>query len=118
MQNAVRELVEQYFAMWNETDAARRAALIASVWSAEPYYVDPMFEARGAAALDGLVNGVHTQYPGHRFRLVGEPEAHHERARWDWALVSPAGAPIRRGVDFATLSGEARLREVVGFFSQ
>jgi hypothetical protein len=118
MHNAVNPLVERYFAMWYEADAARRAELIACTWTAEPHYVDPMFEAADVAALDALVNGVHTQYPGHRFRLVGEPETHHQRARWDWELVTPAGEPIVRGVDFASLGGEDRLREVVGFFSQ
>ena len=56
-------VVEKYFAMWNETDAARRHALIEAAWTPDASYLDPMFAAEGPDALDALVAGVHQQFP-------------------------------------------------------
>ena len=36
------EIIERYFAMWNETDAERRRGLIAKTWTEDAHYVDPM----------------------------------------------------------------------------
>jgi hypothetical protein len=113
------KVVEAYFAMWNETDPARRRAAIQAAWSEQASYVDPMFAAEGADGLDALVAGVHQQFPGHRFRLTEAVDAHHDRARWGWELAGPdGGAPIAAGVDFAVLAPDGRLREVTGFFAR
>jgi hypothetical protein len=113
------EVVDAYFAMWNETDPARRRATIERAWAPEASYVDPMFEAQGADGLDTLVAGVHQQYPGHRFRLTEAVDAHHDRVRWGWEFAPPdGGAPVAAGVDFAVLAPDGRLREVTGFFAR
>jgi hypothetical protein len=115
--SSASEVVEAYFAMWNETDPVRRRAAIERAWSPEASYVDPMFAAEGADGLDALVAGVHQQFPGHRFRLTGAVDAHHDRARWGWELAGPdGGSPVAAGVDFAVLAPDGRLREVTGFF--
>jgi hypothetical protein len=116
---SVNKIVDAYFAMWNETDPAARRAAIETAWSPDASYLDPMFSAEGAAGLDALVEGVHQQFPGHRFRLTDPVDAHHDRVRWGWALAGPdGGAPIAAGVDFAVLAPDGRLREVTGFFAQ
>jgi hypothetical protein len=113
----INTVVEDYFAMWNETDGQRRQKIIAGAWTPDAAYSDPLFTASGAEGLDVLVAGVHQQYPGHRFRLTGAVESHHDRARWGWELAGPDGAmPVARGVDFAVLTADGRLREVTGFF--
>jgi hypothetical protein len=113
----VTDVVDRYFAVWNETEPARRRELIASTWAPDAYYVDPLFEAQGGDALDATVAGVHSHYPGHRFQQVGQVDTHHDRARWAWELVGPDGAPVAAGVDFAVLAGDGRLRQVTGFFA-
>ena len=35
-------IAQHYIAVWNETDAARRAELIEAAWTADASYVDPM----------------------------------------------------------------------------
>ena len=115
----IEAIVDGYFSMWNELDASRRRAVTADTWTADARYVDPMFSAQGLEGLDAMVRGVHEQFPGHQFRLVGPIDAHHDRARWNWELVPVAGgAPVATGVDFAVLADDARLREVTGFFHQ
>jgi hypothetical protein len=103
--------------MWNETDPTRRREVIAATWAQDARYVDPLFAAEGPEALDALVAGVHEQFPGHRFRLTGAVDAHHDRARWGWELAGPTGgSPVAAGVDFAVLAPDGRLCEVTGFF--
>ncbi len=117
----ISDVVDGYFAMWNETDPLRRRAVTAATWSRDASYIDPLFSADGHEALDALVIAVHEQVPGYRFRLTGAVDAHHDRARWDWELASPDGSgspPAAAGVDFAILAPDGRLRAVTGFFAQ
>lgn len=59
------------------------------------------------------------EYPGHRFRPSGVIDAHHDRARWDWELAGPDGAPpVAAGVDLAVLAPDGRLQQVTGFVKQ
>jgi hypothetical protein len=110
-------IVSGYFAMWNEADAAQRRAVIAATWAPDAHYVDPLLTADGAEGLDVMVAAVQEQFPGHRFRLSGDVDTHHDRARWDWELVGPDGGTlVAAGVDVATLAPDGRLHEVTGFF--
>lgn len=115
----IGEVVDGYFAMWNEIDTTRRREVIRKTWSEDGSYVDPMFSAEGPDALDAMVAGVHERFPGHRFRKTGAVEAHNDRARWGWELAGPEGGPpVAAGFDFAVLAPDGRLREVTGFFEQ
>jgi hypothetical protein len=104
-----------YLAMWNETDGERRRAIIGRTWTAEGSYVDPLLEASGATALDGMVAGVHDQFPGHRFRRTSGIDVHHDRLRFGWELVAPDGSVTVAGVDVGQLAG-SRLQAIIGFF--
>lgn len=115
----IGQVVDSYFAIWNETDPERRRAIIGATWVPDSNYVDPLFTATGYEALDALVVAVHERFPGYRFTLTEAIDAHHDRARWGWALGGPTGEPpVAVGVDFATLAADGHLREVTGFFAQ
>jgi hypothetical protein len=115
----ISDVVDGYFAMWNESDPNRRRAVTSATWSKDASYIDPLFAADGHDALDAMVNAVHEQFPGHRFRLTGAVDAHHDRARWGWELAGPDGSPpVAVGVDFAVLAPDGRLQQVTGFFVQ
>jgi hypothetical protein len=115
----IGEVVDGYFAMWNETDPVRRRTVIAATWSDDASYLDPLFAADGPEGLDAMVAGVHERFPGHRFQLIGAIDAHHDRARWDWELAGPDGSPpVATGLDFAVLAPDGRLRAVTGFLEQ
>lgn len=115
----IGEAVDGNFAMWNETDQARRREVIEATWTSDASYVDPMFDAEGQDALDAMVAGVHEQFLGHRFRPTGTVDVHNDRVRWGWELAGPGdGSTVFSGVDFAVLAADGRLREVTGFFEQ
>lgn len=115
----ISEVVDGYFAMWNETDPQRRREVILATWAADAGYVDPLFAAEGHDALNGMVSAVHAQFPGFRFRLTGPIDAHHGWARWSWDLAGPDGSPVvAAGIDFAVLAPDGRLRQVTGFLDQ
>ena len=114
----ISDVVNGYFAMWNEIDLTRRRAVTAATWSQDASYVDPLFAADSREALDAMVVAVHEQYPGYRFRLTGAVDMHHDRAQWHWELAGPDGSPpVAAGVDFAVLAPDGRLRAVTGFFA-
>jgi hypothetical protein len=112
------QLIDRYIAMWNETDAGRRRALIAQTWTEDARYIDPILQAEGQASIDAMVCGVHERFPGHRFRRTSEPDAHHDRVRFAWELAPEDGPAVVKGVDFAVLAAGQRLQTVTGFFDQ
>jgi hypothetical protein len=112
----VTSTVDTYLAMWNETDPARRAQLIARAWAGDGRYVDPMLEAEGHEALGAMVTGVQAKFPNHRFRRVSGVDVHHEELRFGWELRGPDGAVVVAGLDVGALAPDGRLRRITGFF--
>lgn len=115
---AATELADGYIAMWNETDADRRQALIARIWNPQARYRDPLLQGDGHDGLDAMVRSVQAQYPAHRFRRTGPVEVHGGRLRFAWELGLADVEPMVAGVDFGLLDGEGRLREITGFFDR
>jgi len=111
-------IVDTYLAMWNETDAKRRAQLIERAWSGDGRYADPMLEAQGHAALSEMVAGVHAKFPGHRFRRRSGVDAHHNQLRFAWDLATPDGAVVVAGIDVGALAADGRLERITGFFGE
>lgn len=106
-----------YIALWNETDPERRQALLTDLWNEAGTYRDPLMQGQGHDQILGLIEGVHRQFPGFRFALVGQPDGYGDRIRFSWQL-GPEGSdgPIK-GTDFATLEN-GRLATVTGFLDQ
>lgn len=110
------ELVDRYIAMWNETDPARRHALIQRLWTEDATHLDPTTGVEGRDAIDGLVRTVQARFPGHRFERTSEVDSHNGRLRFSWALAPDRGAPALSGTDFGAVSEDGRLRNVTSFF--
>ena len=66
---------ERYIDLWNETDAQNRKKLIASAWTEDATYVDPLMKGQGHSEIDALIGAVHERFPGHRFRFRARPTA-------------------------------------------
>lgn len=116
------ELIDRYIAVWNETDRARRRALIASTWTEDAHYLDPLLSGEGHAGIDAMVQAVQDNYPGNRFRRISEVDVHHDRVRFAWTLGPDGGPALAQGVDFGVVSGAASeaqlLSAVTGFLDQ
>lgn len=111
-------IVDRYFAIWNETGAARRRDLIAETWSEDCRYIDPVASVETPDGVEALVGGFQAQFPGLTFVRTGEVETHHDRLRFTWDLMHTDGVRIAAGTDIAVVDADDRLREVTGFFDQ
>ena len=114
----VTELVEQYFAAWNETDAKRRRDLIARTWTDDASYLDPVMAGEGHVGIDAMIDGVQERFAGHQFRQTGDVDAHHNRLRFSWELAPEGGPAVVAGTDFGVVSADGRLQTITGFIDQ
>jgi hypothetical protein len=113
----VREVIDGYFAMWNETDPVRRRRIIEETWMPDASYIEPLMAAEGHEGLDDGVAALQAQFPGHTLHPAGRVDAHHDRVRWSWELLGPdGGAPLAAGTNVGVLAPDGRLRQVTGFF--
>ena len=67
----MQDIIEKYIATWNETDPARRRALIEELYAADASYTDPLADLRGLAEIDAGVAGAQQMFPGMVFTLAG-----------------------------------------------
>jgi hypothetical protein len=111
-------LVERYLACWNETDADARRALIVQTWSADAEYRDPMAQVQGLEAIDATIAAVQGQFPGLVFTQVGDVDAHHQQARFQWGLGPDGAEPVIVGSDVAILGDDGRITTVLGFLDK
>ncbi|HEY4372214.1 MAG TPA: nuclear transport factor 2 family protein [Burkholderiales bacterium] len=112
------ELIDRYIETWNETDSARRRALIERTWTADATYLDPLMQGSGHAGIDAMIAAVHTQYPGNRFRRISEVDVHHDRVRFAWTLGPDGGPALAQGIGFGMLADGHLLAAVTGFLDQ
>lgn len=109
------DLIDRYFAIWNETDPMRRRSLIANTWTEQANHLDPLMQGDGQAGIDAMIEGVQERFPGHRFHRTGEIDSHHDRVRFSWELRANGGALVVEGTDFAVVAADGRLQTVTGF---
>jgi hypothetical protein len=108
------QLAEDYIALWNEADTARRKSLLAKTWTPEATYVDPLMKGVGHAEIDGLIAAVQQRFPAFRFSLLGTPEGYGEVVRFSWALGPMHGDAVVRGTDIVHRNGD-KIASVTGF---
>ena len=110
----INATVDTYIASWNETDAERRRELVGATFAEDASYVDPLMTGSGAEEIAAMIGAAQAQFPGHRFELAFGPDAHNDVVRFAWSLVGDGGT-VAKGVDFATVAPDGRLRNVTGF---
>src|SRR5882724_2800715 len=98
------EIATRYLDAWNETDAVARDKALAEVFADDVRFVDPLADVTGLSALGHLVGSVQERFPGMAFRLHGNVEAHHDIARFLWALGPAGGDPLVIGFDVITVN--------------
>jgi hypothetical protein len=112
----LNQLIDDYCAAWSEADAARRAALLARVWSPGASYTDPRAQLVGADQLAAHIAKVLAQRPGARVVRTSAIDLHHGLARFTWRVVQADGSMLPEGIDFAEISPDGKLLRIVGFF--
>ena len=111
------QIAETYIATWNETDPARRRALLEQGWGEAATYRDPMAGVEGHAALDALIAGGHARFPGFRFALMGPAGGYEGVVRLAWSLGPDGVAPPIEGSDVIVVR-EGRIAQVIGFLDK
>ncbi|HYM31998.1 MAG TPA: nuclear transport factor 2 family protein [Candidatus Cybelea sp.] len=117
MSGNLNELVDRYIATWNETDGARRRALVGKTFTETASYVDPMMLGDGQAGIDAMIAGAQSRFGGMRFRLSGKIDAFKDRVRFSWELGADNRDAYVKGTDFAVIA-DGRLQSVTGFIDQ
>ena len=107
-------VIDQYIAVWNETDPATRRALIARTWTEDGRYLDPLMSGEGHDGIDTMIGGLQSQFPGLRFRRTSSLDEHNDRVRFSWELGPEVGPALAAGVDFGVIV-DSRLQTITGF---
>ena len=110
-------IAHRYIDLWNEANPQRRRALITDLWHETGTYLDPLMQGQGHDQIDALIAGVHSQFPGFRFSLIGTPDGYGNQVRFSWQLGPESSDGPIKGTDFATLEN-GRLASVVGFLDE
>ena len=110
------EQIDEYVATWNETDPALRRAMIEKIWTEDAFYVDRGAEARGVDQISANIERIHRKFPDRIYGRTSDVFHHRDRARFEWAIIDPAGRPTFGGVAYVKFAADNRLRSVIGFF--
>jgi hypothetical protein len=106
-----------YIELWNETDPKRRARLLEAEWEASASYIDPMMRGSGRGQIGDLIGGVHTRFPGYRFKLIHHPSGFDEFVRFSWSLGPAEGEAPIEGSDVVVVKGD-KISQVIGFLDK
>ncbi|MEU5717361.1 nuclear transport factor 2 family protein [Streptomyces sp. NPDC020403] len=114
-----QDAVQRYFAAWNASTDEERAKAVATAFTEDATYTDPLADVRGHDGLTAAISGARQQFPGFDFVATGTPDAHHHLVRFTWDLVSRAdGSAPAAGFDVITLAGDGRISSVSGFLDR
>ena len=103
--------------VFGQRDSARRAAVIAELYTADCTFFEADEQVTGREALNAKVGSILKDAPGFVFRAVGPVQVNHDLGRLRWQL-GPAGAPpVVTGTDIAVFEQE-RIRALYTFLDE
>jgi hypothetical protein len=114
--NAIKDVVTQYMAAWNEPEAAARQALLAHCWSDGGVYLDPRASLVGRDELARHIGTLQSSRPGARLEFMSGIDVHHDVVRFLWRLVRADGGCGDISIDFGEIGPDGRLNKIIGFF--
>jgi len=113
-QSELTQLVDQYIALWHETDAERRRKLITGLWVENGVQFTRQHEHRGYQALEERVVRAYEEFvkkEGFVFRLSSDVVGHHDALKFTWEMVPAGGGEVAAsGTIFFLLSDDRRIR--------
>ena len=82
MSKALADLMEKnLFEVFGQVDSARRAAVIAELYTADCTFFEAEDQATGREALNAKVESILKDAPGFVFRTAGPAQVNHDRGR-------------------------------------
>ena len=108
-------LADAYLSIWNERDSGARRALIATTWTRDGLYLDPLLRGEGHDGIDAAIGGAQPLFPGLNFRRTSEVDVHNDRLRFTWELGAEGEPPAMAGLDIGQVV-DGRLQSIIGFF--
>lgn len=112
-------IVNNYLAVWNETDASVRRQKIDELWAKDGVYVDPLMSVSGPDAFDQAIGSIQGQFKGLKFVRGNVFDDHHNIARFTWNLAPSEDAePIAIGFDVVIVGEDGRIQSVYGFIDK
>jgi hypothetical protein len=78
------DIASRYLEAWNERDAEKRRALIATLWADDASFRDPIMSGEGLAGVDAVIEGVQNRFPDFRFRQMGAADGFGDHVRFSW----------------------------------
>lgn len=111
-------IAHRYLDAWNETDPAKRRAVIERLCTEDVTYTDPLGAVCGQTGLDQFIDGAQRKLTGLTFGLSGAVDGHHDIARFTWH-AGPTGArePLVIGFDVVVVEGD-KISNVLGFLDK
>ena len=109
------EIVATYGAAWNETDEAKRTALLDQSWADDGAYQDPTATVDGRDALIAHIGGFQAMMPGHTIDQASGVDTHNGVFRFAWVMRNGDTIALE-GMDFGELAPDGRIQRIEGFF--
>jgi len=109
--------VDNWFAAWNEQDAATRGTAIGSLASPSVRMRDRFSCVEGTDELNTHIGAAHRFMPGLRITRDGTPRHCQGTVLVDWTAAGPDGQPRGRGTNVFTLAPDGRIEAVTGFWA-
>ncbi len=113
---AVAAAANRIYEAWAAGGTEQRARILAEVCSPDVDYVNPLKGASGVQELAELISELTATYPGHLPVRTSGLDAHHDVARFEWALRDRAGQAVLGGVEIVRFTPDARITDVISFF--
>jgi hypothetical protein len=114
--NAVQQVIDDYFTMWNEDDADLRLAAATKCFVDDAVYTDPLADVVGPSAISAMVGELRASHAGYSLRLASAIDEHHDRLRFEWQILDADGGLYLTGLDCAVVAPDGRLASISGFF--
>ncbi len=111
------QLVDRWFAAWNETRAIERRALLEDLVEPHIRFRDGYAAIAGIDDLDSHIAASHVHMSGVVLSRASDPRQCQGALLVDWTATRPDGQPVGRGTNYVRFSPRACIGEVVGFWA-
>lgn len=111
----VDAVCEAYMEAWNAREASVRRAALERACDPSVAFRDGYGCVEGRDTLDAHIANAQRHMPGVVLRGAGPATVSHGWIRMPWTMGPDGGPPMMRGENFARLTLDGRIREVIGF---